>query len=150
MSRNGHLRASDADRDQVADRLRTAAAEGRLATDELEQRLGATFAARTYAELAAIVADLPGTEPARRRSSLPISPVARVAIALAVAIPVMMAMIFVLTGIIAGWMLWAIAGWWFFGHRHGRSSQRHRHLQYGGPRHPQRRAGNGPARGFWG
>lgn len=148
MSRNGHLRASDADRDQVAERLRTAATEGRIATDELEQRLERALAARTYAELAALVADLPPTLPARRRSSIPISPVARVAVALAIAIPVMMAMIFVLTGIIAGWMLWAIAGWWFFGHRHRRYGGRRYHD--GHARHIQRHAGAGPARGFWG
>jgi Domain of unknown function (DUF1707) len=150
MSRNGHLRASDADRDQVAERLRNAAAEGRIATDEFEQRLGATLGARTYGELAAVVADLPGT-PVRRRSSLPFSPIARVAIALAILIPVMMAMIFVLTGIVAGWMLWAIAGWWFFGHRHRRHGGQGRHSHDGGgPRQVQRQAGAGPARGFWG
>lgn len=34
-------------------------AEGRLSDDELEQRLGALYAARTYGELDALVADLP-------------------------------------------------------------------------------------------
>jgi len=137
MSRNGHLRASDADRDQVAERLRSAAGEGRIATDELDERLGAAFAARTYAELAAVVADLPGpgpgAHPTRRRSGgITVSPLMGVAIALAIAIPVMIAMIFVLTGIVAGWMLWAVAGWWFFGHRH-HGHRRGRHA-YGGSR----------------
>jgi hypothetical protein len=52
-------RASDSDREQVADRLHHAMAEGRLSDDELEQRLGALYAARTYGELDALVADLP-------------------------------------------------------------------------------------------
>jgi hypothetical protein len=53
------LRASDADRDQVAERLRQATAEGRLAAVELEGRLEALYTSRTYGELEALVADLP-------------------------------------------------------------------------------------------
>lgn len=53
------MRASDADREYVAERLRQAAAEGRLLAEELEQRLETTFAARTYGELNGVVADLP-------------------------------------------------------------------------------------------
>jgi hypothetical protein len=58
------LRASDADRDRVADVLRQAAGEGRLTFDELDERLGAAFAARTYAELESITADLPPAQAA--------------------------------------------------------------------------------------
>ncbi|GAA2255476.1 hypothetical protein GCM10010145_24570 [Streptomyces ruber] len=54
------LRASDADRDQVVERLRDALAEGRLDMQEFEERLEATYAARTYGELAPITRDLPG------------------------------------------------------------------------------------------
>jgi len=53
------LRASDSDREQVADRLHHAMAEGRLSENELEQRLEALYAARTYGELDALHADLP-------------------------------------------------------------------------------------------
>jgi DUF1707 SHOCT-like domain len=53
------LRASDADREQVAERLRQATAEGRLNAEELEGRLQTLFAARTYGELDALLADLP-------------------------------------------------------------------------------------------
>jgi Domain of unknown function (DUF1707)/Cell wall-active antibiotics response 4TMS YvqF len=55
------MRASDADRDRVADQLREALAEGRLTPDEHAERLDAVYAARTYAELAPIVRDLPAT-----------------------------------------------------------------------------------------
>jgi hypothetical protein len=61
-------RASDAEREQVADRLRAAAAEGRLDPDELEERLGAAYGARTAGELVPLTADLPapaGAVPAR-------------------------------------------------------------------------------------
>ncbi|MGW0614229.1 DUF1707 SHOCT-like domain-containing protein [Streptomyces sp. NPDC002788] len=53
------LRASDADRERVADILRDALAEGRLDMAEFEERLDATYQARTYGELAPITRDLP-------------------------------------------------------------------------------------------
>ncbi|CAL9313689.1 DUF1707 domain-containing protein [Streptomyces olindensis] len=53
------LRASDADRERVADILRDALAEGRLDMAEFEERLDATYRARTYGELAPITRDLP-------------------------------------------------------------------------------------------
>jgi len=43
----------------VAERLREAAGDGRLDTDELSQRLEAAFAARTYADLVPLTHDLP-------------------------------------------------------------------------------------------
>ncbi|WP_326787518.1 DUF1707 SHOCT-like domain-containing protein [Streptomyces sp. NBC_00151] len=54
------LRASDADRERVAEQLRDALAEGRLDMEEFEERLEATYAARTYGELTPITRDLPG------------------------------------------------------------------------------------------
>ena len=53
------LRISDADRHKVADILREAAGEGRLEIDELDDRLDATFKAKTYADLIPITVDLP-------------------------------------------------------------------------------------------
>jgi len=55
----GHLRASHADREQIIVMLKAAFVQGRLTKDELDARAGQAFAARTYAELAAITADLP-------------------------------------------------------------------------------------------
>ena len=52
-------RISDQERQQVAEVLRQAAGEGRLDIDELNKRLEATFAARTYADIVPITADLP-------------------------------------------------------------------------------------------
>jgi hypothetical protein len=59
----GHLRASRADREQAIGTLKIAFVQGRLAKDEFDLRVGQTFASRTYAELAAVIADLP-IEPA--------------------------------------------------------------------------------------
>jgi hypothetical protein len=53
------LRASDTDRERVAEVLRDALAEGRLDMEEFEERLDATYKARTYGELAPITRDLP-------------------------------------------------------------------------------------------
>lgn len=53
------LRASDADRERVAEVLRDAVAEGRLDMEEFEERLEATYKARTYGELTPITRDLP-------------------------------------------------------------------------------------------
>ncbi|WP_159945122.1 MULTISPECIES: DUF1707 domain-containing protein [unclassified Nocardiopsis] len=54
-----HIRASDADRDRVAEQLREALAEGRLSPVEHEERLETLYRAKTVGELAPIVADLP-------------------------------------------------------------------------------------------
>ncbi|MFE6049399.1 DUF1707 domain-containing protein [Kitasatospora sp. NPDC056446] len=51
-------RAGDADREAVAERLRVAAGEGRIDLGELTERLDLAYAARTYRELDALVADL--------------------------------------------------------------------------------------------
>jgi len=56
---HGQLRASDADRDRTVDVFKAAFAEGRLTKDEYDERLENLYASRTYAELAALTADLP-------------------------------------------------------------------------------------------
>lgn len=52
------LRASDAEREQAADVLRVAAADGRLDVEELEERLGAIYRVATRTELERVVADV--------------------------------------------------------------------------------------------
>jgi hypothetical protein len=53
------LRVADGDRERTADVLRGAYVEGRLSQDELDARLGQAYGSRTYADLAALTADLP-------------------------------------------------------------------------------------------
>jgi len=65
------IRASDLDREHVAEQLRMAAGDGRLDFDELDERLGAAYGARTYGELEPLVADLPG---ARRPAPKGVTP----------------------------------------------------------------------------
>ncbi|MFF8278663.1 DUF1707 domain-containing protein [Streptomyces lateritius] len=58
------LRASDADRDRIADILRDALAEGRIDAEEHSERIDAVYRAKTVGELEPIVRDLPaGTRP---------------------------------------------------------------------------------------
>ncbi|HEX6077598.1 MAG TPA: DUF1707 domain-containing protein [Micromonosporaceae bacterium] len=63
---NSNLRAGDDDRQRVADRLKAAVDEGRLGLDEYDERLTATYAAKTYGELATLTADLPPPAPQAR------------------------------------------------------------------------------------
>jgi hypothetical protein len=58
-ARRPEQRASDVDRDLVAEDLRDAFGEGRLDSDEYERRLQAVWEARTYGELDRLTADLP-------------------------------------------------------------------------------------------
>lgn len=120
MAVRAALRASDADREQVAERLRRAAGEGRLRTDELERRLERAFSARTYGELDRVLRDLPG----RRTAAVGVSPARALAgsalgvtLALVLALAVTIAVLFVLTGVFAGWLLWIVAGWFLLGRR---------------------------------
>jgi Domain of unknown function (DUF1707)/Cell wall-active antibiotics response 4TMS YvqF len=54
------LRISDAERHQVSEMLRDAAGDGRLTIDELDERIEAVYAAKTYADLVPVTVDLPG------------------------------------------------------------------------------------------
>jgi Domain of unknown function (DUF1707) len=67
MMRNPNLRASDADRDATADRLRQHHTDGRLDQDEFQERLDRCFAAKTVGELNELTRDLPDDQ-ARSRS----------------------------------------------------------------------------------
>jgi hypothetical protein len=58
-SGRGRLRASDADREHVVGTLKAAYVYGLVTKDEFDARVSQTFAARTYAELAPITADIP-------------------------------------------------------------------------------------------
>jgi hypothetical protein len=53
------MRASDAERERIAEVLRDALAEGRLGLEEFQERLDSAYAARTRGELVPLVRDLP-------------------------------------------------------------------------------------------
>ena len=56
------LRASDADREQAAERLREAATDGRITMEELDERVDAAYSAKTHAELHRLTRDLGASE----------------------------------------------------------------------------------------
>ncbi len=58
FERTPQMRASDADRDAAADRLRVAAGEGRLDADELDERLSRVYGARWCSELVGLTSDV--------------------------------------------------------------------------------------------
>jgi DUF1707 SHOCT-like domain len=118
MRRHDSLRASDADRDAVIDRLREAAGEGRLEPYELEQRIDGALRARTYGDLAELLADLPGDgRVLLRRTGWRTYPVAQsavlgagllVAVTLAVAL---VALVVVLVLAAAAWWIALVLFW---------------------------------------
>jgi hypothetical protein len=159
VTRRGALRASDTDRDAIVDRLHRAATEGRIGSDELEQRVSVALKAQTYAELDATVADLPSPAGHRSRSRHPAVPAARWAarsiranpMLLFVLVPVL-ALTFAM--LVAVTMLWAVlvvvamvlghrgGGPWIGPghHRHGYAAHRYGH-GYRGLQATRRRPG---------
>jgi hypothetical protein len=120
MAGRGALRASDKDRDRIADRLRSAAGEGRLMIEELEQRLGAALTARTYGELETLIADLPGPRLLKRpRRRLRLLPALGLIVAAVVIVPIVLAAIALAVqfaiGVVLVWWIWALVAWAFFG-----------------------------------
>jgi hypothetical protein len=131
VSRRSSIRASDADRESVAERLREAAGEGRILAHELEDRLAKALRAQTYGDLDAVVDDLLGV-PAKRRGSRgrelarshPIGAVALLtAVALSVMIvTVMLAIVFVWFMTWGVWLLVVLAALTLRGGSRGRHS----------------------------
>jgi len=70
----GRLRASHADREQVIETLKDAFVQGRLTKDEFDSRVADVLASRTYADLAALTADLPAGPPPAKRPRQPVPP----------------------------------------------------------------------------
>jgi len=96
------MRASYADRDQAINRLKAAFVQGRLTKDELVTRAAQAFSARTYADLAALTADLPAepavapSQPVAARHRRPVHPSIKVGagvIALIAAVFMMLVML---------------------------------------------------------
>ena len=104
---HGCLRASHADREQVIEALKAAFVQGRLAKDEFDLRVGQAFAARTYADLAAVTADIPAgliadqppRGPARAQARPPMSNQAKAGICVAIAIAVAAVLTFATGGL---------------------------------------------------
>jgi hypothetical protein len=103
--RERRLRAADPDREAVAAILRREHVAGRLDSEEFDDRLARCLTAKTYAELDALLADLPADEPTtpqRRRPRLSVFPFAFVPL-----LPIVVAaLVFTHGG--AGWLVFPI------------------------------------------
>lgn len=107
----------------MAERLRRAAADGRILASELEHRMAIALRARTLGELDALVADLPGTR--RRQLSRPTTlQLVGYGAAAVVVLAVLAVAAVIVVGLFAGWALWMLVFWWAFGHRRGRPGRR--------------------------
>jgi len=120
----GSLRVGDAEREVVAGRLGDHHAAGRLTFDELDERLTATWSARTRAELAAILADLPTPAPppptpSARRPPPPAAVGRRLHLGGYLAVIAGLWLIWALTGSGYPWPIWPMLGWGLglLGHR---------------------------------
>ena len=60
--RDANLRASDGDREAMSERLRRHHADGRIDSEEFQERIDRCFSAKTVGELDHLVADLPREE----------------------------------------------------------------------------------------
>src|SRR5215211_5521332 len=100
--RDRSLRVSDRERDEVTTQLRDHAAEGRLTPEELDERVERALAARTGADLDAVLADLPRrrTVVERRAGVLGLSGL--------VAIALLLVSIWLVTGAGYFWPVWVI------------------------------------------
>ena len=63
MGNQQRMRASDRDRQQAVERLRSALEDGRLTVQEYVDRMGVAYQAVTYGDLAPLSADLPASSP---------------------------------------------------------------------------------------
>jgi Domain of unknown function (DUF1707) len=143
MSRHHSLRASDADRDAVIHRLREAAGEGRLEPEELEQRIDGALRARTYGDLAKLLADLPADGHAflRRpgRRTIPVAQSAVLGAGLVVAVTLglaLVALVVVLVLAATAWWIALVLIWLAFRSSRRRLGPARRH--YVRARHPHR------------
>jgi hypothetical protein len=77
LSPSGEVRASDAEREAVVERLRVATVEGRLTLSELTERTEAAYTATTRGDLVPITADLPAVSGPAAAPMRPTAPVER-------------------------------------------------------------------------
>jgi hypothetical protein len=109
------VRASDAERDEVIERLRVHAGDGRLSVEELDERVARAYELRTRAELAGLLRDLPeAPAPARearpaRRASSDLAEHVRVY----VLVNLLLVGIWLASGAGYFWPVWPILGWGF-------------------------------------
>ncbi len=143
----------------VAERLRAAAAEGRIVAEELEERLASALRARTYGELDALVADLPRPREAvaRRGGAVPRrgswslwrygpAPILGFLIVMPMAVAAVVAVMTIVFAMVTVWAVFAALLWLALGHSRRWYGPRwsYARRRFGPPRHMYR-----PRPGYW-
>jgi class 3 adenylate cyclase len=106
------LRASDADRERVAERLREHYGEGRLSDDDLSERIDAAYRARTMSELETLTVDLPSAQgPAHRRRRSGLETSVRIHLTTYLVVNLLLIGIWAASGGGYFWPIWPILGW---------------------------------------
>src|SRR3954454_18825534 len=106
------LRASDADRERVAERLREHYGEGRLSDYDLSERIDAAYRARTISELEALTVDLPSTQgPGHRRPRSALETSVRIHLTTYLLVNLLLIGIWAASGGGYFWPVWPILGW---------------------------------------
>jgi Domain of unknown function (DUF1707)/2TM domain len=107
------VRIGDAERDRVIDQLADHHAAGRLTLAEFEDRMAAAQTARTGADLATLVEDLPAATPTPRPPAqlsarrLALDPAVRTYLA----VIALLWLIWLFTGAGYPWPIWPMLGW---------------------------------------
>jgi class 3 adenylate cyclase len=107
----GDLRASDAERERVAELLQHHYRAGRLSDEDLSDRVEAAYVARTVSDLDALTADLPASEPPTRRRRGGLDTGFRIHAAIYVMVNVMLIGIWAASGGGYFWPVWSLLGW---------------------------------------
>ena len=115
---NPSIRASDEDRERVVEILRQNNVEGRLTSEEFEERMSAAYSARTMGSLAELTTDLPvdlaahsraQAELARRQAArVPVSRQLRAAVSSWISLGVVLSVIWVISGAGYYWPAWPL------------------------------------------
>lgn len=115
---NPSIRASDADRERVVELLRQHSAEGRITSDEFDERMSAAYAAKTMGALAELTTDLPvdlaehtrqQVELARQKANkVPLSRQMRAAISSWASLAVVLTVVWVISGGGYYWPAWPL------------------------------------------
>lgn len=121
------IRASNADREAVVRRLNDALSDGRIDLGELDDRVGAAYAAKTVAELRPLTCDLPPVSLGSARVPPQFPRAVGQARRRWVTVPLRYALIGLLgvvlltvaiVGAASAWFVWIVLGVAFFGSRH--------------------------------
>lgn len=110
------MRIGTVERNRTVEALEDHAAAGRLDFDEFEERVGQAYAARTAADLARLLVDLPGrTEAEPSREPVSVTPAARrfnwSALGPYLMVNLMMVVIWASSGAGYFWPMWVMGPW---------------------------------------